>query len=158
MSMVLEEYKRKRRFEKTTEPKPKKSKDNGSSFVIQRHNAQNLHYDFRLEHEGVLASWAVPKGPPEKIGDKKLAIRTEDHPVAYKDFEGDIPKGEYGAGHVAIWDSGDYELIKWDEKDDGVIEFILSGKKMTGRYSLVKTKGYGGNKESWLLIKNKPKD
>ncbi|MDD3480940.1 MAG: DNA polymerase ligase N-terminal domain-containing protein [Patescibacteria group bacterium] len=156
--MALEEYKKKRKFERTPEPKAEKGREDGSSFVVQKHNAQNLHYDFRLERSGVLVSWAVPKGPPEKVGDKKLAIRVEDHPVSYKDFEGQIPEGEYGAGQVEIWDKGEYETLKWDEKDDGVIEFVLKGNKLQGRYSLVKTKGYGGNKESWLLIKNKPKD
>lgn len=155
--MSLEEYQRKRSFNKTPEPKAESKKENGSSFVIQKHDAQNLHYDFRLERKGVLSSWALPKGTPTKINEKRLAIRTEDHPVKYKEFEGTIPENQYGAGKVEIWDKGSYELLKWDEDKDGVIEFILDGQKSKGRHSLVKTKGYSKNQESWLLIKNKPK-
>jgi bifunctional non-homologous end joining protein LigD len=155
--MSLDEYTKKRSFNKTPEPDAEIGKGDSSSFVIQKHDAQNLHYDFRLEHKGVLASWALPKGTPTKINEKRLAIRTEDHPVSYKNFEGTIPEGQYGAGKVEVWDKGEYDLIKWDEENDGVIEFILMGEKSRGRYSLVKTKGYSKNKESWLLIKNKPK-
>lgn len=155
--MSLDEYAKKRSFDKTPEPEAERVKGEGSSFVIQKHDAQNLHYDFRLEKNGILASWAIPKGLPEKINEKRLAIRTEDHPIKYRYFEGQIPKGQYGAGTVQIWDAGDYDSLKWDEDKDGVIEFILNGKKAKGRYSLVKTKGYSKNKESWLLIKNKPK-
>lgn len=152
--MGLEKYQSKRDFAKTAEPKGEKqtAKSQKPAFVVHKHQAQNLHWDLRLEHEGVLASWAVPKGPPEKIGEKKLAVQVEDHPFEYKDFEGEIPEGQYGAGQVEIWDSGTFEPIKWDDK---VVEVIMSGKKMTGRYSIVKTHGYGKN--SWILIKNAPK-
>lgn len=155
--MTLEKYHSKRKFNKTPEPsgkisKQSKTKSKKLTFVVHKHRAQNLHWDFRLEHEGVLASWAVPKGPPGKIGEKRLAMQVEDHPFEYKDFEGEIPEGQYGAGTVKIWDSGTYELIKWDEK---IVEFILSGKKMTGRYSLIKTTGY--SKNAWILIKLKDK-
>ncbi len=153
--MNLEKYHQKRNFTATPEPTGSVPKKQGKEpiFVVQEHHAQNLHWDFRLEHDGVLASWAVPKGVPEKINEKRLAVQVEDHPFAYKDFEGKIPEGEYGAGTVNIWDSGTFQPIKWD-KD--VIEIVMSGEKMAGRYSLVKTKGYARN--SWLLIKQKPKD
>lgn len=151
--MTLEKYHSKRKFSETPEPKGGVKKESKKLiFVVQKHRAQNLHWDFRLEHDGVLASWAVPKGPPEKIGEKRLAVQVEDHPYEYKDFEGDIPESQYGAGHVEIWDRGTYEPLKWDEK---VIEFVLFGKKMTGRYSLIKTTGY--SKNSWILIKQNPK-
>lgn len=155
--MALEKYQVKRKFGKTPEPSGKISKQPAANskqpaFVVQKHQAQNLHFDFRLEHDGVLASWAIPKGPPEKIGEKRLAVQVEDHPIEYKGFEGEIPEGQYGAGTVEIWDSGTYKLLKWDEK---VVEFVLSGKKMNGRYSLIKTTGY--SKNAWILIKQKPK-
>lgn len=157
--MALEKYKEKRDFAKTSEPEAKAKELGQNRFVVQEHNASQLHWDFRLEmtesldsYAIVLKSWAVPKGLPENIGDKKLAVEVEDHPVSYIDFEGVIPEGSYGAGTVKIWDSGEYELIKRDEK---VIEFILKGKKLTGRYTLIKTKGYGRN--SWLITKNTPK-
>lgn len=152
---MLEKYKSKRDFTKTSEPSGQKPAASSQKqvFVVHKHQAQNLHFDLRLEHKGVLASWAVPKGPPEKTGEKRLAVRVEDHPFEYKDFAGDIPEGQYGAGHVEIWDSGTYEPMKWDDK---VVEIIMSGKKMTGRYSLVKTHGYGKN--SWIIVKQKPKE
>lgn len=154
--MVLEEYNKKRRFEETPEPTGESSQkeDQKLIFTVQKHDASRLHYDFRLEHKGVLASWAVPKGIPEEIGEKRLAVHVEDHPLDYATFEGDIPKGNYGAGHVDIWDKGFYQPIKWDEK---VVEVILAGQKMQGRYSLVKTNFGSGKQESWLLIKNKLK-
>lgn len=153
--MNLEKYHQKRNFTATPEPTgsmPKKQGE-GPIFVVQEHQAQNLHWDFRLEHDGVLASWAVPKGIPQKINEKKLAIQVEDHPFEYKDFEGTIPGGEYGAGTVNIWDSGTFEILEWKKE---LIEIIMFGQKMTGRYSLVKTKGYARN--SWLLIKLAPKN
>lgn len=158
--MVLEKYKEKRDFTKTPEPEAKKVSSGKNRFVVQEHHASHLHWDFRLEMaEGldsetiVLKSWAVPKGMPEEIGEKRLAVAVEDHPVDYIDFEGIIPEGSYGAGIVKIWDKGKYELIKRDEK---VIEFILDGKKARGRYTLIKTQGYVG-KKSWLITKNTPK-
>ncbi|MEK7447756.1 MAG: DNA polymerase ligase N-terminal domain-containing protein [Patescibacteria group bacterium] len=158
--MALEKYKGKRDFTKTPEPEVKNISTNQNRFVVQEHNASQLHWDFRLEMPEslgsdavVLKSWAVPKGIPKEINEKKLAVEVEDHPVDYIDFEGVIPEGSYGAGTVKIWDKGKYELIKRDEK---VIEVVLSGEKVGGRYSLVKTYGYGG-RNTWLLIKNAPK-
>ncbi len=158
--MSLEKYKQKRDFKETPEPEPAASSKGASRFVIQEHHASHLHYDFRLEMPEeagsqtiVLKSWAVPKGIPKEINEKKLAVQVEDHPVDYIGFEGIIPEGSYGAGTVKIWDSGQYELLKRDNK---VIEVILNGKKASGRYSLVKTRGYGG-RNTWLLIKNAPK-
>lgn len=163
--MALKDYQDKRKFDETTEPKgkTKKSKDQ-LIFVIQRHAASRLHYDFRLEMEGVLKSWAVPKGPSLDPKDKRLAMMVEDHPYDYKDFEGNIPKGNYGAGQVEVWDSGTYEPLDdnsklSDEKEllkelhAGSLKFILHGKKLKGEFALVKMKNGEGN--SWLLIKHK---
>lgn len=159
--MSLEKYKEKRNFAKTAEPKAKEATKGQSRFVVQEHSASHLHWDFRLEmpesldsKQIVLKSWAVPKGLPEQVGDKRLALAVEDHPVDYIGFEGVIPEGSYGAGIVKIWDKGKYKLIKRDEK---TVEFVLNGKRASGRYTLIKTRGYGG-KNSWLLIKNNPKD
>ncbi len=116
-----------------------------SRFVVQEHHARNLHWDFRLEMEGALKSWAVPKGVPEKISIKRLAIQVEDHELDYIDFEGEIPEGQYGAGTVKIWDSGTYELESESEK---AVSFILNGKRLKGRYSLVHLK-----EKQWLIIK-----
>ncbi len=154
----LKEYKSKRDFNKTNEPSGSESGQNAKPiFVIQKHDASNLHYDFRLEIDGVLASWAVPKGPSTDPATKRLAIPTEDHPMDYAKFEGIIPKGEYGAGKVIVWDYGtyrntkDYSMVKAREK--GKIEIFLNGEKLRGKYALIQT----GNKESedkrWLLIK-----
>ena len=116
-----------------------------SRFVVQEHHARNLHWDFRLEKDGVLKSWAVPKGVPEKVLVKRLAIQVEDHELDYIDFEGEIPEGQYGAGTVKIWDSGTYELESESEK---AISFILQGKRLKGRYNLVHLK-----QKQWLIIK-----
>jgi bifunctional non-homologous end joining protein LigD len=152
---MLDEYNKKRKFTKTPEPKggEEKKKNKKLKFVVQKHAATRLHYDFRLEKDGVLVSWAVPKGVPETVGEKHLAVHVEDHPLEYGSFEGDIPKGNYGAGHVDIWDQGFYKPIKWDDK---VVEIILVGERLSGRYSLVKT-NLGGQEKNWLIIKNKPK-
>lgn len=163
--MALKDYNAKRKFNETTEPegKSKKSKDK-LIFVIQRHAASRLHYDFRLEMDGVLKSWAVPKGPSLDPKDKRLAMMVEDHPYDYKDFEGNIPEGNYGAGQVEIWDSGTYEPLDQnsklsDEKEllkelhAGSLKFILHGKKLKGEFALVKMKNTEEN--SWLLIKHK---
>lgn len=115
-------------------------------FVIQKHDARRLHYDFRLEMGGVLKSWAIPKIPPEKHGVKRLAVPTGDHELAYADFEGEIPEGLYGAGMVEIWDRGTYEM---DEKEEGKLVFFLNGEKLKGRYCMVKLKGG----ENWLFFK-----
>ncbi|MES3037850.1 MAG: DNA ligase D [Bdellovibrionota bacterium] len=152
----LEEYNRKRDFKKTPEPGPivKKTKSKELSFVIQEHHASHLHYDFRLEMEGVLRSWAVPKGVPMESGQKKLAMEVEDHPIPYGKFEGMIPKNEYGGGIVYIWDAG-----TWSCEGDpvtsykkGRIEFTLKGKTLRGRWMLVRTRN-SGSKPQWLLIK-----
>ncbi len=120
-------------------------------FVVHEHDASRLHYDFRLEMEGVLRSWAIPKGPSMDPSEKRLAILVEDHPLEYFDFEGIIPKGTYGAGPVVVWDSGTFELI---EKNENVINFFLKGKKLIGAYSLVRFRGKG-KENQWLLIKGK---
>ncbi|HEC87784.1 MAG TPA: 3'-phosphoesterase [Thermoplasmata archaeon] len=115
-------------------------------FVIQKHYARRLHYDLRLEMNGVLKSWAIPKVPPRKEGIKRLAIPTEDHELDYADFEGEIPEGTYGAGKVEIWDKGEYEM---DEKEEGKFAFYLNGKKLKGRYCLLKFK----DEDKWLFFK-----
>lgn len=116
-------------------------------YVVQRHDASHLHYDLRLERNGVLKSWAVPKEPPTKKGVKKLAIQTEDHPIQYAYFEGTIPEGEYGAGEVRIWDKGTYATEKWGENE---IVIHINGEKLSGRYCLIKFKK---QKNAWLLLK-----
>ena len=147
--MSLTQYKKKRKFSKTPEPKGKVKKSKKPIFVIQRHNASHLHWDLRLEINGVLKSWAVPKQPPTRKKLKRLAIATEDHPLDYATFEGTIPKGHYGAGTVKIWDKGKFELI---EKTKEKIEFKLSGKKLKGKYVLIKA-NIGGEKKNWLFFK-----
>jgi DNA ligase D-like protein (predicted 3'-phosphoesterase) len=148
--MALEEYKKKRKFEKTPEPKGKVEKDKGTVFVVQEHDARNLHWDFRLEDQGVLKSWAVPKKPPTTAGTKRLAIQTEDHPVDYAKFEGVIPAGLYGAGSVKVWDHGKFKLI---EKTENKYEIELKGKRLKGKYHLVRFKKAG--EKAWLFFKSK---
>jgi DNA ligase D-like protein (predicted ligase)/DNA ligase D-like protein (predicted 3'-phosphoesterase) len=146
----LSEYISKRHFEETPEPKATVEKKEGKPiFVIQEHHARRLHYDLRLEKDGVLKSWAVPKGIPE-AGQKVLAVETEDHPYEYGSFEGEIPKGQYGAGTVKIWDKGHYETKFWEGDK---IEVILDGQRLHGRYVLVRLKRAGDN--DWLLLKGK---
>ncbi len=146
----LSEYTKKRHFEETPEPKAvEEKKGDKLIFVIQEHHARRLHYDLRLEKDGVLKSWAVPKGIPEG-GEKHLAVEVEDHPYEYASFEGEIPKGEYGAGTVKIWDKGHYEPKLW-EKDK--IEVTLNGQRLNGRYILVRLKKAGD--KDWLLLKGK---
>ena len=150
--MGLREYKQKRNFKKTSEPEGKVSKKKIKKliYVIQKHHARSLHHDLRLEMDGVLKSWAIPKEPPKTKGVKRLAIMTEDHPMGYEKFEGEIPKGQYGGGKVKIWDSGTYEL---KDKDKKKIEIIINGKKLKGHYVLIKTH-YGSKPEkSWLFFK-----
>ena len=153
--MGLQEYKRKRDFKKTPEPAGAVAKTEGSSFVIQKHAASRLHYDFRLEMEGVLRSWAVPKGPSLDPEEKRLAVHVEDHPLDYGDFEGIIPKGEYGGGTVLLWDRGtwypDGDPVKAYKK--GHIKFRLEGEKLHGGWHLVKLRGRDEDKENWLLFK-----
>ncbi|MFD0766463.1 DNA ligase D [Mucilaginibacter lutimaris] len=165
--MSLEKYVEKRDFTKTSEPKAGRSKDKDKlMFVIQKHDASRLHYDFRLEMEGVLKSWAVPKGPSTDPKNKRLAMMVEDHPFDYRNFEGIIPQGEYGGGTVIVWDEGTYEPIeeikggkKAQEKHllkqlkAGSLKIKLHGEKLEGEYALVKTQGMGEN--GWLLIKHK---
>jgi DNA ligase D-like protein (predicted ligase)/DNA ligase D-like protein (predicted 3'-phosphoesterase) len=149
----LKEYSTKRDFTSTAEPSGKETDSptvKGAVFVVQEHHARRLHYDFRLERGGVLKSWAVPKGIPEESNDKRLAVQTEDHPLAYAAFEGDIPEGQYGAGKVIIWDTGVYETKVWTEK---MIEVILHGKRLSGRFVLVPLKR--GGEKNWLMLKAK---
>lgn len=169
--MALEEYKRKRRFEHTPEPPPKLEKKAGRRFVVQKHRATRLHYDFRLEMEGVLKSWAVPKGPSLDPSDKRLAMQVEDHPVSYFDFEGSIPEGNYGAGTVMVWDVGKWEPLspvpvkgKFVPGTDleaaqmlrhGDFKFRLHGKRLNGDFVLIhmKARRPGSKGTEWLLIK-----
>ena len=170
--MALDEYKRKRRFEDTPEPPPKLEKKSQHRFVIQKHRATRLHYDFRLEMEGVLKSWAVPKGPSLDPADKRLAMQVEDHPVSYFDFEGIIPEGNYGAGTVMVWDVGTWQPLKEDVKGKlvvatdaeasamlhkGDLKIRLNGKKINGDFALVRMKSRrpGSKGTEWLLIKKK---
>ncbi len=146
--MSLAEYKKKRNLKKSGEPSAKIKKTKSHIFVIHEHHASHLHWDLRLEMNGVLKSWAVPKIPPRTKGKKRLAIQVEDHPMSYAKFKGIIPEGNYGAGKVEIWDNGKYEL---KHKDSKKIEIILHGKKLKGNYVLVKT-SYR-NKKSWLWFK-----
>lgn len=158
--MSLIKYRLKRNFEKTNEPKPKiiNKKESGNSFVIQEHKASQLHYDFRLEIKDsetkkiILKSWAIPKNIPLEINKKHLAIQTEDHPLEYLNFEGNIPVGNYGAGTVKIWDQGKWGLMK-GSLDEGKMSFNLLGKKIKGRYVMIKTKNYQNKKEAkhWLI-------
>src|SRR6195256_5369297 len=157
--MALEEYKRKRRFEDTPEPPPKVEKKSGHRFVVQKHRASRLHYDFRLEMDGVLKSWAVPKGPSMNPADKRLAMQVEDHPVSYFDFEGIIPEGNYGAGTVMVWDVGTWQPMgNADEMlAKGDLKFRLQGKKLNGEFVLahMRTRRPGSKGTEWLLIKKK---
>ena len=177
--MALKEYKQKRSFSKTPEPKGGKPGEKSLLFVVQKHAASHLHYDFRLEMDGVLKSWAIPKGPSLDPADKRLAMQVEDHPFDYKDFEGIIPQGNYGAGTVMVWDTGTYEPLEeiksakgkelktvtgtkaaqnkvlLKELTSGSLKFRLNGKKLKGEFALVQTKGRGDN--SWLLIKHRDK-
>lgn len=146
--MGLEEYRKKRDFQKTKEPSGDEEKPSGNMYVIQKHQATHLHYDLRLEMDGVLKSWAVPKTPPTKSGVKKLAVQVEDHPIEYADFEGTIPEGQYGAGTVEIWDRGRYVLK--DRKENKLI-FEIKGERLKGTYCLIRFKG----RKNWLFFKKK---
>src|SRR2546428_1987023 len=171
--MALEEYKRKRRFSETPEPPPKVEKKAGHRFVVQRHRATRLHYDFRLEMEGVLKSWAVPKGPSLDPADKRLSMQVEDHPVSYFDFEGTIPEGNYGAGSVMVWDVGTWEPLSPEAVNGkylpgteaeaaamlkkGDLKFRLHGKRLKGDFALIhmKARRPGSIGTEWLLIKKR---
>jgi bifunctional non-homologous end joining protein LigD len=154
----LAEYNRKRRFDVTPEPagQPKRARKKALEFVVQKHRASRLHYDFRLEHDGIMLSWAVPKGPSLDPANKRFAMQTEDHPIEYNQFEGVIPEGEYGGGTVMIWDRGTWE----PEVDDvdaalakGDLKFTLHGKKLRGSWVLVRMRP-----RQWLLIKHRDKN
>src|SRR6266699_4601105 len=161
----LRAYRSKRDPRRTPEPsgerrRPRRGRRGHPIFVIQKHDASSLHYDFRLEADGVLKSWAVPKGPSTNPKDMRLAVPTEDHPLEYADFEGVIPEGEYGAGTVLVWDTGTYRnLTEKDGKEvpveraveDGHVSFWLDGKKLAGGYALTRTGG--GKQERWILVK-----
>jgi len=146
--MGLKEYWKKRDFEKTSEPKSDEKTSEVNIYVVQKHQARRLHYDLRLEMDGVLKSWAIPKEPPAESGVKRLAVEVEDHPVNYANFEGTIPEGQYGAGTVEIWDKGQYVL---KERDEDKLVFEIKGNKLRGDYCLVRFKG----KENWLFFKKK---
>jgi bifunctional non-homologous end joining protein LigD len=154
--MGLETYHKKRDFKKTPEPRGKVSKVNRHRFVVQEHHASMLHFDFRLEMDGVLKSWSVRKGPSLDPADKRLAVTTEDHPVEYLKFEGQIPVGNYGAGQHMIWDEGKYELVTHDDAlrqlEEGRLKFRLKGKKLRGEFNLVRL---GARENQWLLIKGR---
>ncbi|MGN6567553.1 MAG: DNA polymerase ligase N-terminal domain-containing protein [Flavipsychrobacter sp.] len=164
--MSLSKYKEKRHFTDTPEPEGKEKKSGKKLiFTIQRHHASHLHYDFRLELNGVLLSWAVPKGPSLNPKDKRLAMMVEDHPIDYATFEGDIPQGNYGAGHVDVWDFGTYEPINEAGEvistaefaknlKSGSIKFRMKGKKLKGDFALVHMKK---DEKTWLLIKHRDK-
>ena len=165
----LTEYRRKRDFKKTAEPEGSGDKGGSSKskeklvFVIQKHAASRLHFDLRLELDGVMKSWAVPKGPSPDPSIKRLAMQVEDHPVEYNTFEGTIPEGEYGGGTVMLWDQGWYEPEKGGGEDGvregytkGDLKVVFHGKRMKGAWVLVRTRGWGsGQKPSWLLIKHR---
>lgn len=146
--MGLEEYRKKRDFEKTREPEGDVRADDGNVYVIQKHQASHLHYDLRLEIDGVLRSWAIPKTPPTEKGTKRLAIQVEDHPLEYANFAGEIPEGQYGAGTVEIWDKGRYIL---KAKNEDKLIFEIRGDKLKGDYCLIRFKG----RKNWLFFKKK---
>ena len=175
----LAEYQRKRDFEKTMEPSgastrarksPRSAATKKLQFVIQKHAATQLHYDLRLEIDGVMKSWAVPKGPSADPSVKRLAMQVEDHPVEYNSFEGTIPSGEYGGGTVMLWDNGTYEIenppdddmnsAAHDQYERGELKINFHGKRIKGSYALVRTRGFGrsASKPSWLLIKHRDED
>src|SRR3954465_864617 len=161
--MALEEYNRKRDFRKTPEPAGRVRKQPATvplSFVVQKHAASRLHYDFRLELNGVLLSWAIPKGPSLDPGEKRLAVHVEDHPLDYGEFEGIIPEGEYGGGNVLLWDRGPWIPLDPDPEAayrKGSLKFILNGQKLRGKWALVRMGGKAANerRENWLLIKER---
>jgi bifunctional non-homologous end joining protein LigD len=157
--MPLEDYRHKRKFAETPEPEGRRRRSRSKDiFVVQKHAASHLHYDFRLAINGALVSWAVPKGPSMNPADKRLAIRTEDHPLEYAGFEGVIPEGQYGAGIVVVWDTGPYEPLDGKSPSEqlarGKIDVMLHGTKLRGGFTLLRT-GMVGQKERWLLVKQR---
>ena len=165
MGMPLEEYQRKRKFTETPEPAGRKWRSSSTRiFVVQKHDASRLHYDFRLAINGVLVSWAVPKGPSMNPAEKRLAVRTEDHPLEYAEFEGVIPAGQYGAGTVMVWDLGTYESqddISLEEQlARGKTDIVIEGEKLRGGFTLIEAGerlAYASKSERWLLIKQRDK-
>jgi bifunctional non-homologous end joining protein LigD len=157
--MALEQYNQKRRFNETPEPEGKLERGKQRRFVVQKHRASHLHYDFRLEMDGVLKSWAVPKGPSLDPGDKRLAMQVEDHPVSYFHFEGRIPEGNYGSGTVMVWDTGTWEPLGDEHAmlNKGDLKFRLKGEKLQGEFVLAKMRSRrpGAKGTEWLLIKKK---
>ena len=164
--MSLTEYKKRRKFEETPELEKTVNTKTGENlrFVVQKHKARRLHYDFRLELDGALKSWAVPKGPSLDPNQKRLALMVEDHPLDYMTFEGTIPKGNYGAGQVMVWDNGLYHSADTLDPEEnpkklrigikkGHLDILLLGKKLVGRFALIKTKGTNTEENAWLLIK-----
>jgi bifunctional non-homologous end joining protein LigD len=163
-TMSLKKYREKRNFKISPEPQGSPKKEKAKSdliFVVQKHRASQLHYDFRLEYDGALLSWAVPKGPSLDPSVKRLAMQVEDHPIDYAEFEGVIPKGEYGGGTVMVWDTGTWTPEQSDVEaalKKGDLKFTLHGKKLRGSWVLVRTRGFGGSsKPTWLLIKHRDK-
>jgi bifunctional non-homologous end joining protein LigD len=159
-SALLRRYSAKRDFTQTPEPSgEKRPRGRSLRFVVQKHQASHLHYDFRLEADGVLKSWAVPKGPTLNPADRRLAMQVEDHPLDYRDFEGIIPAGNYGAGQVIVWDRGTYKLAEGTDPATeirrGKIKFILRGRKLKGMFTLVRMRPRDGSNNAWLLIKDK---
>jgi len=164
--MSLKDYHSKRNFKSTPEPAGEKAQGKGQhQFVIQLHDASHLHYDFRLELDGTLKSWAIPKGPSMDPATKRLAVQVEDHPIEYGSFEGTIPEGNYGAGTVMLWDKGTYHAVDaegWEDNEKtldamwskGSMKFALNGKKVKGEFALVRTK-LGKTGHEWLLIKHR---
>jgi bifunctional non-homologous end joining protein LigD len=165
MGMPLEEYQRKRKFTETPEPAGRKWRSSRTRiFVVQKHDASRLHYDFRLAINGVLVSWAVPKGPSMNPAEKRLAVRTEDHPLEYAEFEGVIPAGQYGAGTVMVWDLGTYEsqddISSEEQLARGKIDIVIQGEKLRGGFTLIEAGerlAYASKSERWLLIKQRDK-
>ena len=168
MPSKLDEYRRKRDFDQTSEPADGGRPSSGDPiYVIQRHDASTLHYDVRLEVDGVLKSWAVPKGPPERPGERRLAVPTEDHPMAYANFAGRIPKGQYGAGKVEIWDRGTYRNLRdggeeslsmAEALDEGKVEVYLQGDKLNGPYALIRVATGEDEEPRWLMLKMKTQE
>jgi len=157
--MALEQYNKKRRFSETPEPPGKLERGEQHRFVVQKHRASHLHYDFRLEMDGVLKSWAVPKGPSLDPADKRLAMQVEDHPVSYFHFEGKIPEGNYGAGTVMVWDTGTWQPLGDEHAmlNNGDLKFQLNGEKLKGEFVLARMRSRrpGSKGTEWLLIKKK---